>query len=157
MLGPLARLRCLAAFAVASLGCGDTTEPPPGDDAASTAAATSTSTATSSATSSSTETSSASDASTTPGTSAAVDSSSSGSDLPTCEVGSHQCEEGEYCSQFDSMSPGHCQPIPEGSCTDQLPCPEGFTCQEGSHHSELGECNPIETDTDTDASSSSSG
>jgi hypothetical protein len=74
----------------------------------------------------------------------------------SCFVGSYQCPRGQGCTQPDFLDPPYCTPIPEGGCTQVWPCPEGLMCQQGSHHSEIGECVPIEVGSSSGSSDGSS-
>jgi hypothetical protein len=75
---------------------------------------------------------------------------------PECHVGDHDCEAGFGCSQFDTLSPGYCGPIPEDGCLYDQHCREGFECHQGSHHSEIGECVPIDAESSGSSGSGSS-
>lgn len=143
-----------AAFVGMAWGCGTPAEPPVGDASGpggtTSVEATSTTTpagATSSNPSTVTATSSEST------TDIVGGSSTTGDGAIECWVGSNRCPPGYGCSQFDFLEPATCVPIPEGGCTETEPCPEGLWCYQGSHHSEIGECEPVETSTGSTGSS----
>lgn len=73
---------------------------------------------------------------------------------PECTVADYDCPAGFGCSQPNNYDPPFCQPIPEGGCTQVEPCPEGFMCMSGSHHTEIGSCEPIDESTESSGSSS---
>lgn len=104
-------------------------------------------------------TSTATDTSATSATSATASTEASDeSGPPECTVADYDCPAGFACSQPNNFDPPFCEPIPEGGCTQVEPCPEGFMCMSGSHHTEIGSCEPIdESSGSTGESSGSSG
>ncbi len=144
----LPHVRSLAALACTLLACCGPAEPNDDGTGAQTTEAQTTGgqTTTASATASSSQSGSST---------VGVDGSESGP--PECTVANYDCPAGFACSQLGPFEPPFCEPIPEGGCTAVDPCPDGFTCMSGSHHTEIGECEPIDESSSSGSSSGSSG
>lgn len=141
----LSSVRLWAASAGVLLACGGPAEP--GDD-----------TTAEQTTSASTSASSTQGGSSTQGS--ATDSGTEASDEsgpPECTVANYNCPAGFGCSQPNNYDPPFCEPIPEGGCTQVEPCPEGFMCMSGSHHTEIGSCEPIDESTGSTGGSTGEG
>lgn len=71
-----------------------------------------------------------------------------------CTPFEFSCPPGYACVP-DAPGFGSCVPIPRGGCTDVVPCPEGFMC-DNHFRTELGSCVPIESDTSSSGDSGTS-
>lgn len=147
------------AFVGVAWACGTPADPPVEDattaGGATTLAASST-TSTPGATSLDPSTGALTSGSTTTGSDGPVGDTTTGGGAIECTLGDYRCPAGYGCSQPDFLEPPKCVPIPEGGCTAVEPCPEGSQCYEGSSHSEIGECEPIESSSGASSTGASS-